>query len=291
LADGELDEARRLMDAAIDLAPIGSSPRFRALANRAIIDWTEGDMQAWAPLQAAAIEEAERAGDLPNLRWLAWTTITDGVLFGRWDEALRQTDEQIALGPHYLFDTILYLKAYMLAARDQLAPARACRDEALMFTEKIPDAQSEIPGFFEAAWASLMIGEKELAYELVHRVYPIAMATRHRAPGVDAKNTVLVIRAGDAEGWQARHQRDAKTRRVRAALLLLEGRVVEAADAWALVSPQDEAIARIEAARQLVEAGRVREADVQLERGLAFFRAVGATKIVRDAESLLSAAS
>ena len=73
-----------------------------------------------------------------------------------------------------------------------------------------------------------------------------------------------------------------RTRRVRAALLLLEGRVLEAADAWALVSPHDEALARIEAARQLAGAGRTREADLQLERGLAFFRAVGATKIVRD---------
>jgi hypothetical protein len=108
---------------------------------------------------------------------------------------------------------------------------------------------------------------------------------------VDAKNTVLVIRAGDAEGWLARHSRDAKTRRVRAALLLLEGRVVEAADAWALVSPHDEAVARLEAARQLAEEGRTREADVQLERGLAFFRAVGATKMVRDAAGRLSAAS
>jgi hypothetical protein len=67
--------------------------------------------------------------------------------------------------------------------------------------------------------------------------------------------------------------------------------MIEAADAWALVSPHDEAVARLEAARQLAAAGRVREADVQLERGLAFFRAVGATKMVRDAEGLLSAAS
>jgi hypothetical protein len=57
------------------------------------------------------------------------------------------------------------------------------------------------------------------------------------------------------------------------------------------VSPHDEAVARIEAARQLAAAGHSREADVQLERGLAFFRAVGATKIVRDAEGLLAAAS
>ena len=106
-----------------------------------------------------------------------------------------------------------------------------------------------------------------------------------------ARNIVLVIRTGRAEAWFEVHRRHANTRRVRAALLLLEGRVIEAADAWALVSPHDEAVARIEAARQLAAAGRTREADVQLERGLAFFRAVGATKIVRDAEGLLSAAS
>ena len=37
--------------------------------------------------------------------------------------------------------------------------------------------------------------------------------------------------------------------------------------------------------------GRTGEVDVQIERGLAFFRAVGAKKIVRDAEGLLSAAA
>jgi hypothetical protein len=102
---------------------------------------------------------------------------------------------------------------------------------------------------------------------------------------------VVVIRAGFGEKWRTLHERHAQTRRVRAAKLLLDGRGVEAADAWALISPHDEAVARLEAARQFAAAGRLREADVQLERGLAFFRAVGATKMVRDAEGLLSAAS
>jgi class 3 adenylate cyclase/tetratricopeptide (TPR) repeat protein len=288
---GNLDEARRLSDDAIERAPIGSSPRFRALANRAIYEWAEGDYEAWEPLYAAAVEEAERAGDRPNLRWLEWSAIHHAMLFGRWDEALRRVEEQIALGPHYAFDSMLAVKAYVLAARDQLGPARACRDEALTLTEKIPDAQSAIPGLLEAGWTSLVIGEEELARRLVDRVYPLVQAIRHRAPGVDAKNIVLVIRAGRAEQWHDLHERDAKTRRTRATLLLLEGRVIEAADAWALVSPHDEAVTRVEAARQLAAAGHLREADVQLERGLAFFRAVGATKIVRDAEGLLSAAS
>lgn len=248
-------------------------------------------MEAWELVQAAAVEEAERAGARPNLRWLEWFTTSTALTFGRWDEVLRRAEEQIALGPHYMLDGILYFKAYVLAARDQLAAARACRDEALALTEKIPDPQSAIPGLFDAAWASFVIGEEELARRLVAQVYPVAAAIRHRVPGVDAKNTVLVIRAGRAQEWHALHERHADTRRVRAALLLLEGRVVEAADAWALVSPHDEAVARLEAARQLAAAGSLREADVQLDRGLAFFRAVGATKIVRDAEGLLSAAS
>ena len=291
LTDGDLDGGRRLTDAAIECAPIGSSSRFRALANRAVYEWTEGDMAAWEGLQAKAIEEAERAGDRPNLRWLEWGSIHNAVLIGSWDEALRRAEEQIALGPHYTLDSILYYKALVLGARDQLGIARASRDEGLLLTEKIPDAQSAIPGFFEAAWVSLVIGDEDLVQRLVDRITPLAEAVRHRAPAVDAKNTVLVIRAGAAETWLALYDRYADTRRICAARLLLESRCVEAADAWARVSPHDEAVARLEAARQLAAAGRVREADLQLERGLAFFRAVGATKIVRDAEGLLSAAS
>jgi class 3 adenylate cyclase/tetratricopeptide (TPR) repeat protein len=289
--DGDLDEARRLADAAIAIAPIGSSSRFRALANRAMFEWAEGDLDAQVPLQAAAVQEAERAGDRPNLRWLLWADILNACLFGRWDESLRRAEEQIALGPHYTLVSLLGLRAYMLAARDQLGAARASRDEALALTERIPDGQSAIPGFLDVAWVSLVIGEEDLASRLADRALSLLLEIHHRTPGVDAKNTVLVIRTGGAAKWHAVHQQHANTRRVRAALLLLEGRVMEAADAWALVSPHDEAVARVEAARQLAAAGQMREADVQLERGLAFFRAVGATKIVRDAEGLLSAAS
>jgi class 3 adenylate cyclase/tetratricopeptide (TPR) repeat protein len=289
--DGDLDEARRVTDAAIAEAPIGSAPRFRALSNRAMFEWAEGDTEAWERLQAAAVEEAERAGDRPNLRWLGFTSLSHEILFGRWDEALRRADEDIALGPHYHLNNVLCLKSYILAARDQLDAARACRDESLALTEMISDAQHTIPGLLDAAWVSLVSGDEDLARQLVNRAYPVALAARHRSPGVDAKHAVLHVRTGGAHRWRALHERHGKTRRVCAALLLLEGRALEAADAWALVSPHDEAVTRLEAARQLAAAGQTREAEVQLERGLAFFRAVGATKIVRDAEGLRAAAS
>jgi tetratricopeptide (TPR) repeat protein len=98
MSDGDLGEARRLTDEAIALAPIGSSSRFRARSNRATYAWAEGDPEEWEQVHAAAMEEAERAGDRPNLRWLEWFGLSQAVCFGRWDEALRRAEEQIALG-------------------------------------------------------------------------------------------------------------------------------------------------------------------------------------------------
>jgi hypothetical protein len=53
----------------------------------------------------------------------------------------------------------------------------------------------------------------------------------------------------------------------------------------------DEAYARLRAARALVEHGRRAEADLQLERSLAFFRRAGATAYVREGEALLAASA
>jgi hypothetical protein len=52
-----------------------------------------------------------------------------------------------------------------------------------------------------------------------------------------------------------------------------------------------EADARLAAAGALREAGRDAEAERQLESALDFYRSVGATRYVADAEKLLAAAS
>ena len=52
-----------------------------------------------------------------------------------------------------------------------------------------------------------------------------------------------------------------------------------------------EAYARLRAAKQLVEEGRRAEADVELQRSLAFWREVGATRYVREGEALLAASA
>ena len=48
----------------------------------------------------------------------------------------------------------------------------------------------------------------------------------------------------------------------------------------------DEAETRLQSAEQLIADGRAAEADVQLERALAFYRSVTATRAVRECEAL-----
>ena len=52
-------------------------------------------------------------------------------------------------------------------------------------------------------------------------------------------------------------------------------------------SQPDEALARLQAAEALLEAGRAGEARAELEPAVEFFRRVGASRYVREAEALL----
>ena len=77
-----------------------------------------------------------------------------------------------------------------------------------------------------------------------------------------------------------------------AAGLVYAGRTADAADLYGFIgSPEEEAVTRLLAAEQLIDAGRRAEGDAQLLQAIAFYRAAGATRIVRDAEMLLAAAS
>jgi hypothetical protein len=74
-----------------------------------------------------------------------------------------------------------------------------------------------------------------------------------------------------------------------ATLVYAAGELDRAADLFSRVSVPDEAYVRLEAARAHAQAGRRGEADAQLRKALAFYRSVGATRYIREAEALLAA--
>jgi tetratricopeptide (TPR) repeat protein len=79
---------------------------------------------------------------------------------------------------------------------------------------------------------------------------------------------------------------------VRAATAICSGDFGQAAEVLEEIGYRPgEAYARLRAAKELVEAGRRAEADAQLQRALAFWREVGATRYVREGEALLAASA
>jgi hypothetical protein len=83
-----------------------------------------------------------------------------------------------------------------------------------------------------------------------------------------------------------------QTRWVPAARLIIDGRLEEAADALDEIGDlPDEAEVRGMAAERLRAEGRTASADEPLERALAFWRSVRATRYLATPESLSSIAS
>jgi hypothetical protein len=283
MIDGQLEEARAMYVEAASLAPPGSPQLFRALANIASSDSTAGYSEHWLASYTAAMEAVQRAGDRPNIEWMAAQRIQYDVDFGNWDEAVRLTDEYFSHKDPPLYETLLQ-KAVVAACRGEVEFPRRVREGALAAVDALPDDQFVIPAHLTGAWISWIIGDEDEMRRLIGALWPRLEKSRYRAPGVGARETFTVIRAGYAAEWLSRHRRNAQTRRVVAATLMLEGKVLEAAEAWALVSPHDEAIARLEAARVLQD-------ENQLERGLAFFRAVGARRVIERASAPLRAAA
>ena len=82
------------------------------------------------------------------------------------------------------------------------------------------------------------------------------------------------------------------TRWLDAARAYATGKPEEAADLYAQIgSVSDEAFARLRAAEALIRASRRAEGDAQLQQALAFYRSVGATAYIREAESLFAASA
>lgn len=288
LTQGDLEAADALNEEAVSLSAPGSYARLRALTNLAVSAILDGAYEVWRPRYDRAVDAATRAGSRANLLWLEGQRIDDAVFDGRWDEALHRADTFFGEGvEHYQVGGMLLLRSWVLASRGLVREALELRDRALEIALSTEEAQSRIPGLLWSAWTSLLVGDAARSRELIERAEPAIAATAHRAPGVSAGVGFAVVAAGAAERYLELHADCVPTRRVVALRLGLAGRVAEAADAWSRVSRYDEAIARLHAASVLTGA----EADVQLQRALAFFRAVGATKVVADAEPLAAAAA
>jgi len=297
ITNGDLRRARALYEEVIS-QETSTTERTRALANLAVTWGCDGFLAEADSCGVRARELAMRMGDRVQMLWVEAGVISEQLLgSGRWDEAVERAtallETTAALGGHYMDAGTRIVRATILAARGEDRPAREDVEVALAETDLEGDSQNVIPTLAGAAYVYLLLGDHARAVELARLAFPRVAQSAHRAPGIQGHGVVMWIRTGHGDAFRELcESKFAETGRVWAATLMCRGHAADAAEIYAHgMWPHEEAAARLLAAEQLAGRGLRREADEQLERGLVFYRAAGADRIVRDAEHRLAAAS
>jgi tetratricopeptide (TPR) repeat protein len=213
---------------------------------------------------------------------------------GEWDEFVRNADEFIAAceagAPHYNEPYVRINRASVRLARGDFDGALDDLWKALDRAREAGDPQAYLPTLATAIYVLVETDRLHEAQPLAGELAVQLDAARGR-PWMIWETTWVADQIGLEQPLRAfaRGVSGAWDRRI---LAILDGDFEEEAER----SEKDgrvtsAALARLRAAERLVSEGRRAEADVHLQKALAFYRSVGATHYVRRGEALLAVAS
>jgi class 3 adenylate cyclase/tetratricopeptide (TPR) repeat protein len=267
-----------------------STEATRAYNNLAVCYWQLGDLARSRPIAAEAVRAAERVGDIVQARFTrAWRAGAD-TTEGRWDEALRQAEEIIARadGGHQESGG-LRGRARIRLARDDVEGALGDATRALALSQEVKDPQSRVPALVLYAWLTMETGRRRDAARAVDELLELVRAERYwltyDLPGIAFVFTAL----GRTQVLYELLEATLPSRWSEAALLYAGGERGGAADVLAAMGAlAEEASCRLRAAEALIAAGDRAGGDEQLQKALAFWRSVGATRYIREGEKLLA---
>ena len=291
-----LDDLR----ASIDLSSELNSPEARrGLNNLATLTFQLGDLPRAEQLHRQALVVAERFGLAVAIFWDQAELAFDAYYAGRWDEAIQAADALIAESEagirHYMEAACREVRSRVRFARGDVGGAVVDAAASLELAAGIKDPQVLYPTRAVAAHIFLAAGRPTDASSQVDALLAdVGTEGVEDFAGFWAPHLAVVMDAlgRGREFLERAPTLGASTPWLEAATLWAEGELERAADVFGeMGSLPDEALARLRAAELLTAAGRRPEADEQLQPALAFFRSVGATRYVREAETLLAAAS
>jgi len=216
-------------------------------------------------------------GNLAEMTWLA----------GKWDEALALVDEEVGRDQHYLQHMAYGIRAVIRLARGDAEGALADADTGLRQARAVRDPQALRPALVISAEVAYRTGDSAASSRLLDELGAVpereegSWIVRAALLGHDLGRE-LVVPVDEAVRFVWRD----------AAVAIVGGDLERAAD---LLEPTGartlEAAVRLRAAAKEVREGGRPTAESQLGRALAFYREVGASAYVREAEALLPAAS
>jgi hypothetical protein len=270
----------------------------RAIGNLASQLWQEGSLSDAGRLWDEAYGVARQYGQMGFARWFEGIQVDKSYSLGNWDGGVALADSFIAEveagSPHYLAPQAYIARALVHIGRGEDGTVLADAEQALTLARRAKDPQIVYIALAGAAHAYRELGDSETAARLAEE-FETAIAS----PGGIGFSMVWVhvlswtsAATGRGPELAAALLPYAEIPWARAGIAFAEGRPAEAADVCAeMGAVTDEAYARLAAARAFAAVGNRAEADAQLRPALTFYRSVGATRYVREAESLLAASA
>jgi class 3 adenylate cyclase/tetratricopeptide (TPR) repeat protein len=286
------------LERSLELAEAGSVERLRAFINLASTLAELGELRRSFDLHAEGLREAEKVGATGPLRWLRAEKLIDEYLTGWWDEALPRLDQFLAEAEagraHYMDAGGYIARANIRLARGDEAGALADSERALELGREAQDPQAVNPPLAYHAHVLLAVGRRDEAAAVAEELLERASANASSFLSLWAIPLVIVLVAlGRARDFdRVVEGRSASTRWLEVGCAYSKGEFADAADMLGEMGAlPEEAFVRLRSAEALVEAGRRADADVQLDRALAFYRSVDATAYIREAEALFAASA
>jgi class 3 adenylate cyclase/tetratricopeptide (TPR) repeat protein len=269
----------------------------RSLFNLGAVLWEQGELRRAFALVDRQIELAERIGHMWRLRFSLGRIREFQYQLGRWQEALAGVDEFLTVveagSPHAMAPDCYQVRAQIRLARDDVAGALSDAERGLAIARLGRDPQSTYLTTARCARVVLESGDRDRAAVLTDEL----LAELRAGTAFGWANEVLHVLAWTAyalgkgdELIEVLPTWDVPW--VHAAAAFASGDFERPADICAEVGlVTEEAHDRLWLAEALVKQNRRSDADAQLQRALAFYRSVGATRYIRQAEALLAASA
>jgi tetratricopeptide (TPR) repeat protein len=285
------------LERSLEISAIGSPERLRAYINLGSTTGSIGELERSREFLEKGLREAEHVGAPGQRRWLFGNLLWANYMLGRWDEALEAAEELIATAEgerHYINSTAMVIRGLIRMARGDDTGGLDDSEASLAQARESTDPQVLWPGLAIHANMLLHIDRRNEAAALVDELL-IALAERevlfasHWSLPLAYALTGLG-RAAEFQPVAAKSPMD--TPWLASGRAYAEGDFGGSAEILSEIGATgEEAFVRLRGAEVLVAEGRRAEADAMLQPALAFYRSVGATGYLGEAEALVAASA
>jgi class 3 adenylate cyclase/tetratricopeptide (TPR) repeat protein len=290
---GQSEEAIADLERSIAIAAEHNSLEgLRGYVNLASTLCLQGDYRAARDVYERGLALARRFGHRPNIDWLEAEISNIAFMLGDWDRALELGARfvEAAYERSYLAIGRLNDRAVIHIARGQTEAGLAESTRALELARPARDPQALGPALSTQVFALAAAGSTEQARIVAREFLSDTRLAIYATPGPQAW-AFAEIGLGD-ELLQAIAGSTASRLWVDAAAAYLQSDAARAAELYHRIGDlSGEALVRLRWAEELVAQGSRAEADEQLDRSLAFWRSVRATRYVNEGEALLAASA